>query len=199
EHVFVYDNATTHRKQADDALSARKMPKSTPVPYKSGKNAGKMRPNFLVKRIAKSTDGKPIYKPDGTLLKEKIPMTGATFADGHPQSLYFENGPQAGMFKGMESILIEHGYNVKGKRAECPNFNCAQAADGQHGDCCMRQEVSRSWIGPAINDTCSEGGPKYLVLLCAQTINQRPARTVSCACPIDHTAPKSHGIPAHWL
>jgi hypothetical protein len=30
DHVFVYDNTTTHLKQADDALSARKMPKFSP-------------------------------------------------------------------------------------------------------------------------------------------------------------------------
>ncbi|KAJ7455630.1 hypothetical protein B0H11DRAFT_2322407 [Mycena galericulata] len=133
KHVFVYDNATTHRKRADDALSARKMPKSTPVPYKTAKNAGQMRPNFLVERTARSPEGQPIYNPDGTLLKEKIPMTGASFADGHPQSLYFENGPHAGMFKGMERILTERGYNVKGKKAECLNFQCAVDADGHHG------------------------------------------------------------------
>lgn len=30
DHTFVYDNATTHLKQANDALSARKMPKFSP-------------------------------------------------------------------------------------------------------------------------------------------------------------------------
>ncbi|KAJ7210178.1 hypothetical protein GGX14DRAFT_626618 [Mycena pura] len=35
EHVFIYDNATTHKKRADGALSARKMPKFTP---KEGNN-----------------------------------------------------------------------------------------------------------------------------------------------------------------
>ncbi|KAJ7670198.1 hypothetical protein B0H14DRAFT_3691876 [Mycena olivaceomarginata] len=36
-HVFVFDNATTHLKRADDAISARNMPKKTPV---DGKNWG---------------------------------------------------------------------------------------------------------------------------------------------------------------
>ncbi|KAG6838088.1 hypothetical protein C0991_001913, partial [Blastosporella zonata] len=30
EHIFVYDNAPTHLKRADGALSARKMPKKMP-------------------------------------------------------------------------------------------------------------------------------------------------------------------------
>jgi hypothetical protein len=29
EHVFIYDNATTHLKRAPDALSARRMPKKS--------------------------------------------------------------------------------------------------------------------------------------------------------------------------
>ncbi|KAJ7437667.1 hypothetical protein B0H11DRAFT_2361396, partial [Mycena galericulata] len=168
EHVFVYDNATTHRKRADDALSARKMPKSTPVPYKTGKNAGQMRPNFLVERTARSPEGQPIYNPDGTLLKEKIPMTGASFADGHPQSLYFENGPHAGMFRGMERILTERGYNVKGKKAECLNFQCAVDADGHHGDCCMRRmlfnEPDFAAVQSLLEDQCSSQGIAVIFL-----------------------------------
>ncbi|KAJ7502177.1 hypothetical protein B0H11DRAFT_1907296 [Mycena galericulata] len=115
EHVFVYDNATTHKKRADDALSARKMPKTKPAMYKSGKQAGQMRPNFFVERTARTPEGKPIHNPDGSFQKEKIRMTGATFHDGQPQSLYFETGPDAGLFKGMQCILTERGYNVKGK------------------------------------------------------------------------------------
>jgi hypothetical protein len=37
KHVLLFDNATTPQKQADDALSASKMPKFTP---KEGKNWG---------------------------------------------------------------------------------------------------------------------------------------------------------------
>ena len=35
EHIFIYENATTHLKRAADALSARQMPKNIP---KSGTN-----------------------------------------------------------------------------------------------------------------------------------------------------------------
>ncbi|KAJ7445373.1 hypothetical protein B0H11DRAFT_2249507 [Mycena galericulata] len=115
-----------------------------------------------------SPEGQPIYNPDGTLLKEKIPMTGASFADGHPQSLYFENGPHAGMFKGMEQILTERGYNVKGKKAECLNFQCAVDADGHHGDCCMRRmlfnEPDFAAVQSLLEDQCSSQGIAVIFL-----------------------------------
>jgi hypothetical protein len=54
--------------------------------------------------------GKPIYTPDGKILKTKIQMQDATFADGTKQSLYFPLGhAKEGLFKGMEVILKEHG------------------------------------------------------------------------------------------
>ena len=59
KHVLLFDNATTHQKRADDALSASKMPKFTP---KLGKNWG-VQTNVI------GVDGKPVYGPDGKLLK----------------------------------------------------------------------------------------------------------------------------------
>jgi hypothetical protein len=79
DHVLVYDNATTHLKRADGALSARKMPKSTSKPET----------NWMVEVNALDANGKPIYTPDGKILKTKIQMHGAKFVDGTPQSLYF--------------------------------------------------------------------------------------------------------------
>ncbi|KAF8158145.1 hypothetical protein B0H34DRAFT_674612 [Crassisporium funariophilum] len=61
KHVFVFDNATTHLKRADDTLSARKMPK----------NPSKPENNFGVERNKIGEDGKPIYGPDRRPLKEK--------------------------------------------------------------------------------------------------------------------------------
>ena len=52
-------------------------------------------------------DGKPIYGPNGKLLKHKIKMHNANFEDGTPQSLYFELGLSTGLFKGMLVILQE--------------------------------------------------------------------------------------------
>jgi hypothetical protein len=92
-----------------------------------------MCPNFVVERTVRRSDGKPIYNSDGSIQKEKIPMSGATFHNRQSQSLYFETEPDAGIFKGMKTILTERGYNVKGKNAECP-----LDADSNHHDCCMR-------------------------------------------------------------
>ena len=69
------------------------------------------------------TDGKPVYGPDGKLLKHKIKMCDATFADGSPQSLYFASGPQAGLFKGMTVLLTERGLDKEAKlNAQCQKF-----------------------------------------------------------------------------
>ncbi|KAK7021855.1 hypothetical protein VNI00_017202 [Paramarasmius palmivorus] len=89
------------------------MPKFKPTVYKSGDKKGQLHPNFLVKTTHQDEQGKPIYKRDGTLEKVKISMTGAHFADGTPQSLYYENGPDTGLFKGMANILIEWGYDAE--------------------------------------------------------------------------------------
>lgn len=60
-------------------------------------------------------------------------MVGASH-NGTSQSLYFTEGLDMGLFKGMEVILTERGYNVAGKRAQCRSgFNCAPTAK----DCCM--------------------------------------------------------------
>ena len=88
DHILIFDNASTHLKRADGALSARKMPKGTSE-------------NWGVEVNVKDANGKLVYAPDGKLLKQKIRMEGATLADGMKQSLYFENGhPKAGHFKG---------------------------------------------------------------------------------------------------
>jgi hypothetical protein len=128
-HVFVFDNATTHTKRADDALSARKMPKNMP---KDG--------NFFVERNKLDPDGKAIYGPDRKALKEKVKMANRRFADGTEQEFYIPEGHEhAGIFKGMAVILEERGYTdcigAKGKRAECVKFKCAPGAT----DCCCRR------------------------------------------------------------
>lgn len=59
EHWFVYDNATIHRKRADDALSARRMPKG-PSPYP--KLAGDADSNFGVKKTVTDSKGNAMYE-----------------------------------------------------------------------------------------------------------------------------------------
>lgn len=130
QHVFVFDNATTHLKRADDALSAQKMPKNPSKPDNS----------FGVERNKLGADGKPIYGPDRKPIKEKVGMANGTFRDGHEQEFYFLEGhPQAGFFKGMALILEEHGYTgctgTKGKPAECAKFKCPPGVI----DCCCHR------------------------------------------------------------
>src|SRR5271168_1695102 len=80
EHVLIYDNATTHLKRAEDALSARKMPKGIPKP---GTNWG-----IEVSKRNPIT-GKIVYLPDGSIEKTKILMRDGHFENGELQPLYF--------------------------------------------------------------------------------------------------------------
>ncbi|KAF7310123.1 hypothetical protein MIND_00385700 [Mycena indigotica] len=122
-HVFVYDNATTHRKQADGALSAQAMPKSTSG-SRSSKNPDA---NFLVE-INQCVDGHLVYDMKGCLVKDKIKMTAAYHGPNRmPQDLYWpdnhSNNKFHGKFKGMQQILIERGLTqFADLPAECHNF-----------------------------------------------------------------------------
>ncbi|KAJ6534918.1 hypothetical protein B0H19DRAFT_1080326 [Mycena capillaripes] len=125
DHVFVYDNATTHRKRSAGALPARAMPKSISGTRKGEKNKNPD-PNFLVPVNKRNDDGSLMYD-----------MTGASFADGTVQELYFSSDApkHAGKFKGMELLLEERRQKgdlgdisadvLKKKNAECKSFKCA--------------------------------------------------------------------------
>ncbi|KAF9506169.1 hypothetical protein BS47DRAFT_1374166 [Hydnum rufescens UP504] len=76
DHTFQYDNAMTHRKHADDSLSACHMPKYLPNPNGNGKRWSE---NWGVKVFQHGTDGQPVFKQ----------MSGAWFSDSQPQDLYF--------------------------------------------------------------------------------------------------------------
>ena len=98
DHVLVYDNASTHLKHADDALSATKMPKGISKPDK----------NWGVLRTLTDENGLPVYGPDGKVVKTKVNMDDGELADGTPQPLYFPAGHKlAGLFKGMATILTK--------------------------------------------------------------------------------------------
>jgi hypothetical protein len=132
EHVFVYDNASTHLKRPEDSLSARKMPKKiTALGTNWGIEVSKRDP----------ISGKIIYKPDGSPEKTKICMSPACFADGTPQPLYFPEGHEhAGAFKGMAKILEERGFGDMSKvLAQCKGFKCAPAIPGVPQRCCCRR------------------------------------------------------------
>ena len=70
EHVFIFDNATTHRKRYDHAISARHMPKFTPKDMAHNWYATKYR------------------TVNGEKIKEQCRMGDATFL-GEPQALYY--------------------------------------------------------------------------------------------------------------
>ncbi|KAG2064344.1 hypothetical protein BDR04DRAFT_1130802 [Suillus decipiens] len=110
DHMFVFDNVTTHLKCPNGSLGIPKV----------GTNWG-------VEVTARNLAGKIIYGTDGKPSKTKIRMANGTFKDGSAQSLYFPEGHACrGVFKGMATILEECGYsNTSNIQAECkPNFTC---------------------------------------------------------------------------
>jgi hypothetical protein len=124
DHVLLFDNATTHLKRADDALSARKMPKNPSA-------------TWGVSVTAKNDAGKTVFGENGKPVKEKIRMADAQLANGDVQPLYFSDGHEkAGYFKGMAQILVERGYaNAPRLPAECRDFKCPTG----RMDCCCRR------------------------------------------------------------
>ncbi|KZP15579.1 hypothetical protein FIBSPDRAFT_750052 [Athelia psychrophila] len=130
DHILVFDNATTHQKRADGALSARRMPKN---PSKS------LDTNWLVRVKVLDAKGHIIVNPDGTPVTKKVQMEDTQFADGSPQTLYFEPGhPQAGLFKGMAVILQERGLVKESQlHFECDGFKCPPNST----TCCCRRAL----------------------------------------------------------
>jgi hypothetical protein len=128
DHVFVFDNATTHTKRTDTALSATKMPLN---PTASRHQMWGVDVNVI------GQDGKPVYGPDGKIQKQRVQMGNASF-DGKLQSLYFT--PDDGLdrqyiFKGMARILQECGIDTTGLKRESTNFKCADL----NAHCCIQQ------------------------------------------------------------
>ncbi|KAF7299240.1 hypothetical protein MIND_00872700 [Mycena indigotica] len=133
EHIFVYDNATTHRKRPDDALSALKMPKAP-----SGSSARHPDANIVGKRKKRDVDGKLVYNSEGKVILEDVPMIGAKLPSGEPQDLYFPVGhAKAGKFKGMQIVLEERGIAAAKLPTQCPKFKCADTSDS--AACCCRR------------------------------------------------------------
>ncbi|KAI5993568.1 hypothetical protein EDD15DRAFT_2167169 [Pisolithus albus] len=125
DHIFVFDNATTHLKRANDALSARKMPKN---PSKT----------WGIWIDSKDGDGRTVRGADGKVVKEKIRMADGQMPNGDPQPLYFPDGHEkAGWFKGMAQILVERGYeSAHALPSECKDFKCPSGRDSY---CCCRR------------------------------------------------------------
>jgi hypothetical protein len=109
DHVFIFDNATTHFKRK---LSATKM-------LKNAKEWGITTNEF-------DENCNPIYGSDGKILKMWVHMDNAKFANGEPQPLYFPVGhPHAGEFKDMAEILTERGFtHVHSLNVQYEKFKC---------------------------------------------------------------------------
>jgi len=155
-HVFVFDNATTHLKRVDNALSARKMPKNPPS---HGHNWG-------VAVTVLDGDGKPVFDPNGKARRQTVHMGDATFADGGLQCLYFREDHlvSPGIFKGMAIILEERGYSASNLQAECKGFKCPKNATS----CCCRRmlynEPDFSEVESLLETTCKARGFQVLFL-----------------------------------
>jgi hypothetical protein len=168
-HVFVFDNAPSHMKRADTALSARYMPLKPTKPLDRTKLKDTEKPDDWVWGVDISvlgSNGKPTYGLDGKLIKKRVPMGDATF-DGAPQSLYCSsnnnpNGPM--VFKGMAQILQERGVDTAGLNRECPGFKCKDTSS----NCCIRRTL---WNQPdfinvksILEEHCEKRGIKVLFL-----------------------------------
>lgn len=68
----------------------------------------------------------------------------------------------------MQRILTERGYSVKGKSAECDNFQCSIDADGNHHDCCMRRMLfdkpDFAGVQSLLEQECSSRGISIIFL-----------------------------------
>jgi len=128
DHVFIFDNVTTHLKRPEGALSALKMTK--------GPSA-----NFVVDANDLDNNGRPQYAPNGKILKKKIPIGNSKLPNGEEQAFYYPNDPthpHAGQFKGMAVILEEHGFTEARKwKAQCGK-KCSDCRAGETHCCCHR-------------------------------------------------------------
>jgi hypothetical protein len=81
-------------------------------------------------------NGKSVHQPDGVVLEHNVQMSSGKYADGTPQSLYYdESHEHVGVFKGMGVILEERGFEGALRiRAQCPKSQCERGAV----HCCCR-------------------------------------------------------------
>lgn len=163
DHIFIFDNATIHTKRPPGSLSARHMPKNTPKPdpTKPEKEG-----NWLVQVDVIGEQGRPVYGPDRKKLKKRVRMANGVLPNGQPQPLYFPEGhPQAGIFKGMATILVERGFFKEASlNAQCRDFKCPE----DRIDCCCRRFLFNQPDFAAIKSTlemrCWERGFPALFL-----------------------------------
>jgi hypothetical protein len=157
DHVFVFDNATTHTKRAETALSATKMPLHA---TSSRFQMWGVDVNII------GSDGKPVYGSDGKVKKQRVCM-GDGFFNGQTQSLYFtpnDDSRREFVFKGMIRILAERGISTEGLKRECTDFKCEDI----NAHCCIRRVL---WNQPdfvniksLLEEHCETRGFKVIFL-----------------------------------
>ncbi|KAF9441759.1 hypothetical protein P691DRAFT_779685 [Macrolepiota fuliginosa MF-IS2] len=155
EHILIFDNATTHQKRPEYAISASKMTKGPSE-------------NFFVEVPVKDPiTGKQIYGPDGKKLKQKAQMSSGRFHDGTEQEFYFPTRHHlAGQFKGMVRILQERGYDMTGRKAQCGK-KFGDCPEGATQCCCQRtlyNEPDFADVVSALEEDCTARGFSILFL-----------------------------------
>ncbi|KAG2159587.1 uncharacterized protein EDB93DRAFT_1074222 [Suillus bovinus] len=151
DHVFVFDNASTHQKRADSAISAYQMLKGCR--------------HWGVDAPVQDAQGKLICGPNCYTWPEKVRMADG-FHDGAPQEFYWPKGhKKSGLFKGMATILTEHGFDVTKLKAQCKNFECAAGAT----DCCCHHilycQPDFANVESFLETTCKARGFQVIFLL----------------------------------
>ncbi|QRV74793.1 DDE superfamily endonuclease [Ceratobasidium sp. AG-Ba] len=120
DHVFIYDNATTHTRRREDLAAISKMT------LQPSQNVGDV--------IETRTD------EQGSIQKIRVRFANVQFPDGSPQSLYFaDDHPQyPGYFKGIAELLRERGISTAKLRLQCMTGKKCVAKSR----CCARQVLS---------------------------------------------------------
>jgi hypothetical protein len=155
QHVFVFDNASTHQKRADDALSARTMPK-------------KPSNSFGMPTPVLDDKGQPIFDEKGKKKLEKISVQNGRFADGTEQDFYFpdDHPKYPGWFKGMANILEERGITTAWSMSyQCPGFKCPEPSNPDTRCCCRRALYNQPDfidVKSAVAEACERRG--FIVL-----------------------------------
>jgi hypothetical protein len=167
-HIFIFDNARTHVKRADNALSARNMPKGPSKTVQS--NAGGY-------RAVRDQNGKLVRDRENKVVKEWVPMQNRWYYDDEgckiSQPLYFPpNHPtMPGRFIGTEAVLVGRGYNaqwVHSLKASCKGFKCPVPEPDQKPTCCCRRllfsEPDFATEDTIVEETCEARGYDMIFL-----------------------------------
>ncbi|KAF8593236.1 hypothetical protein BDV93DRAFT_566760 [Ceratobasidium sp. AG-I] len=122
DHLFIFDNATTHTKLPDNAPVVSKMT---------------LGPSQNVKGEMIGPSGEKI----------KVKMAPAQFLDGTPQDLYYPaNHPiekLRGAFKGLKTLLEERGIpRARELRLTCPTVDGRKGCPHDQINCCARRTMA---------------------------------------------------------